>query len=102
MTKACLIPESITDDAELALTATQVLWLSGTVVIGRVECDELRLGDEVIAVGSVPIYRGRITNLEQTQRSLETARRGEIVAIMFSQWERDSVPQDVRLYRIPA
>lgn len=87
-------------DAELALTAERVLWLRAVVVVGRVECHELRLGDEVIAVGDAPLYRGHVTNLEQFQRSLKSARRGEVVGIQFSRWKRDSLPQDVRLFRI--
>jgi translation elongation factor EF-Tu-like GTPase len=95
-------PVTLPADAELALTAGRVLWLRSVWVVGRVECDELRLGDEVVAVSAAPLCRARITNLEQFQRSLESARRGEEVAIMFSRWERDSLPQDVRLFRVSA
>jgi translation elongation factor EF-Tu-like GTPase len=95
-------PESLPADAELALTADRVLWLRTIIVVGRVECDELRVGDEVVAVGTTPICRGRITNLEQFQRSLESARRGEVVGILFTKWRRDSLPQDVRLFRVSA
>jgi len=44
-------PLTLPPDAELALTAERVLWLRGVVVVGCVECDVLRLGDEVVAVG---------------------------------------------------
>jgi translation elongation factor EF-Tu-like GTPase len=89
-------------NAELALTAERVLWLHCLVVYGQVECATLRVGDEVIAVGAEPIYRGQVTNLEQFNRVLESAGRGEKVAIMFTRWARDSLPQDVRLFRVPA
>jgi translation elongation factor EF-Tu-like GTPase len=92
--------DQLPDGAELALTAQRVLRLKGTIVVGRVECEELRLGDVVVAVGAGPICRGRVTNLEQFLRQPEFVLRGEEVAIMFSHWGDFELPQDVRLFRV--
>jgi hypothetical protein len=86
-------------DAELALTAQRVMRLKGTIVVGRVECEELRLGDVVVAVGAGPICQGRVCGWERFPRPPEVARRGEEIALMFSHWGGYDLPQDVRLFR---
>jgi translation elongation factor EF-Tu-like GTPase len=95
-----LPPVQLPDDAELALTAERVIRLKGTIVVGRVDCDELRLGDVVVAVGASPICQGRVCGMEEFIHSRVSVQRGEVVAIMFSHWGRYELPQDVRLFRI--
>jgi len=94
-------PDALPPGAELALTAEHVVRVKGTVVVGRVECDELHLGDVVVAVGAAPICQGRVAGWEQFNRPAPAAvRRGEQIALMFDHWGRYELPPDVRLYRI--
>jgi translation elongation factor EF-Tu-like GTPase len=94
-------PVTLPADAELVLTGKPFVWKRMTIVVGRVECDELRAGDEVVLVGSAPVWRGRLPSLEQFQKVLESARRGEEVGVLFSALGREPLPPEVRLYRVP-
>jgi translation elongation factor EF-Tu-like GTPase len=94
-------PDRLPPDAELALIAEQVTRVKGTVVFGRVMCDELHLGDVVVAVGhGPPICQGRVCGWEWFPRAPEVVRRGEEIALMFSHWGGYDLPQDVRLFRV--
>jgi translation elongation factor EF-Tu-like GTPase len=95
-----LPPDTLPPDAELALSAERVMRLKGTIVVGRVECAELRLGDVVVAVGAGPICQGRVCGWERFPRPPAVVRRGEEIALMFSHWDGYDLPQDVRLFRV--
>jgi hypothetical protein len=58
------------------------------------------LGDLVAAVGSAPICYDRVIGLEQFQRALTSACRGEVVGVQLRRLRRNVMPQDVRLFRI--
>src|SRR5262245_34707359 len=102
MTKPITLPpDTLPPDAELVLVARRVMRLKGTIVVGRVECEELRLGDLVVAVGTGPICQGRVCGWERfTRPPPEVVRRGEEIALMFSYWSGYDLPQDVRLFRL--
>jgi translation elongation factor EF-Tu-like GTPase len=93
-------PLTLAADAQLVLTAEAVFWHRALIVVGQVECEELKVGDEVIAVGDAPLCRGRVDGLEQFQRSLDSARRGDHVGVIFTEWSHNSLPKDLRLYRV--
>ncbi|OWK37707.1 hypothetical protein [Fimbriiglobus ruber] len=89
------------DEAELALTASRVRSVKTTVIHGRVECDELRVGDMVVAVGASPICRGLVTHMEQSGRPATAGRLGQSVTIWLDRWPWYDLPQDVQLFRVP-
>ena len=89
------------EGAELIMNATHVMRCKGTFLVGRIECDELRIGDRVVAVTEKPICRGVAVSIERWMQTMEVAHRGDEVAVMVRGWADFPVGPGTRLYLIP-
>ncbi len=89
------------DGAVLLLTAEHVMRAKGTILCGRVECDEVWPGDRVAAVADRPLCKGVVGGLERFMELLDVARRGDEVGLMVRGWAEFPLAPGVRLYRIP-
>ena len=94
-------PVTLPSDADLVFTADDVyVWRRTAILVGRVECDELRVGDEVVAVGDGPVGRWQVAGLEQFNRALSAAVRGEKVGVVLGPRAPAALPAGVRLFRV--
>jgi translation elongation factor EF-Tu-like GTPase len=90
--------DTLPEDAELVMTVDHVMRVKGTILIGRVECAEVRPGVRVIAVGDGPICRGVVRSIERFAEILPLARRGDEVGILIRGWADFPLAPGVRLY----
>jgi translation elongation factor EF-Tu-like GTPase len=98
--------DSIPDGAELLMTADHVMRVpvagtTGTILVGRVECGEVRPGDAVFAAGDQPICRGRVGSVERFCELLPLARRGDEVGVLVYGWAEFPLGDGVRLSILP-
>ncbi len=87
--------------ARLILTAEHVMRAKGTILVGRVECEELRVGDWVVAATDRPICRGVAVAIERFMQPLDVARRGDEVGALVRGWADFPVGPGTRLYLVP-
>jgi GNAT superfamily N-acetyltransferase len=88
------------EGAELLMTVEHVMRAKGTILVGRVECPEVRPGDRVVAVGERPICRGIVSSVERFAETLPLGRRGDEVAVLIRGWGEFPLPFGVRLFRV--
>ncbi|WP_148087845.1 hypothetical protein [Gemmata obscuriglobus] len=87
--------------AELILTAEHVMRAKGTILVGRVECEVLRVGDRVVAVADRLICRGVAVAIERWMQTLDEVRRGDEVGVLVRGWADFPITPGTRLYRVP-
>jgi translation elongation factor EF-Tu-like GTPase len=92
--------DTLPDSAELLLTAEHVMRGKGTILVGRVECAEVRPGDRVVAVSDRPICRGVVSSVERFMEMLPVARRGDEVGVLVRGWGKFHLPLGVRLFLV--
>ena len=88
------IPDPIHDlDKPFLLAIEDVMTISGrgTVVTGRVERGNAKLGDEVEIVGIRPTQKSVITGLESFRKILDSAQAGDNVGVLLRGINRDQV-----------
>ena len=88
------IPDPVRDiDHPFLLPIEDVFSISGrgTVVTGRVERGEIRVGDEVEIVGIKPTAKTTCTGVEMFRKLLDEGRAGENVGILLRGTKRDEV-----------
>jgi translation elongation factor EF-Tu-like GTPase len=89
------------DGAVLLLTAEHVMRPNVTVLCGRIECEEVRIGDRVVAVAVGPICKGVVSGLERFAEDLAVARCGDEVGVVVRGWREFPLAPGVRLFRVP-
>ena len=88
------IPDPVLDlDKPFLLAIEDVMTISGrgTVVTGRVERGQAKLGEEVEIVGIKPTIKSVITGLESFRKILEVAQAGDNVGVLLRGVNRDQV-----------
>ena len=88
------IPDPVRDDAKPFLLAIEdVMTISGrgTVVTGRVERGQAKLGDEVEIVGIKETQKSVITGLESFRKTCDFVQAGDNVGVLLRGINRDQV-----------
>jgi translation elongation factor EF-Tu-like GTPase len=93
--------DHLPDGAVLILTAEHVMRAKGTILVGRIECDELRVGDRVVAVTDKPICKGVACAVDRWIELSQVAHRGDEVGVMVRGWADFPVGPGTRLYLVP-
>ncbi len=88
------IPDPVrSNDKPFLLPIEDVMTISGrgTVVTGRVERGQLKLGDEVEIVGIKPTKKSVVTGIEMFRKSLDYAEAGDNAGVLLRGVNRDEV-----------
>lgn len=75
----------------LAIEDTMTITGRGTVVTGRVERGELKVGQEVEIVGLKPIRKAVVTGIEMFKKELDSAMAGDNAGVLLRGVERKEV-----------
>ena len=93
--------DHLPEGAVLIMTAEHVMRAKGTILVGRIECDELRVGARVVAVTDKPICKGVAFAIERWMQTMLVAHRGDEVGVMVRGWADFPMGPGTRLYLVP-
>jgi translation elongation factor EF-Tu-like GTPase len=93
--------DHLPEGAVLILTAEFVSRAKGTILVGRIECEELRVGDRVVAVTDKPICKGVACAIDRRMELSHVAHRGDEVGVLVRGWADFPMGPGTRLYLVP-
>ncbi len=94
-------PDEVPADATLAMTVHYFNRVKGTCLFGVLECEELRIGDEVLVLVAGKLHRGIVRAMLIGHEAGVVAARGRDIGVNVWNWGEVPLVQGIPLYRRP-